>query len=323
MMNSQSASVKMNRLVQRGGTAAWKISRTLLLIGMEFMILYPFIYMFATAFRSPEDIMNPMVIWITRHWSLVHFKTIIKSFSYWNMLGFTLQIAIGAAALQTFICSLVGYGFARFHFRFKGALFALLIFTIIVPPSTYVTPLFLMFKFFKIPGVSQLLALFHVNLTFSLIDTPILYWVQALFGMSFRSGMFVFIYRQFFRGLPAELEDAASIDGSSAFHTFFTIMLPNAKSAMATVAIFSFVWHWNDYFECAILSMSKTTLSVNLSQMKQFLEAAMLSNGEGNYAVLQAQVQAGTLMAIIPLLIIFVVGQRFITSGIERSGLVG
>lgn len=324
-MTQRSDEISMRTKIagQRFGRVFWKICRVLLLIGLEFMILYPFLYMAATSFRSTEDIMNPMVIWLTRHWSLEHVHTIIDTFDYWGLLGYTAQICVGSALLQTFVCAMVGYGFARFRFRFKGFLFALLIFTIIVPPSTYITPLFLLFKFFKIPGISQLLALFGMDLTFSLVDTPVVYWLQALFGMGFRSGLFVFIYRQFFRGLPAELEDAASIDGSSAFRTFFSIMLPNAKAAMATVGIFSFVWHWNDYFVSSILSLSKTTLSVNLAQMRTLLAANMEASGGANYAVIQAQVQAGVLLSLIPLLIVFIVGQRFITTGIERSGLVG
>ena len=113
--------------------------------------------------------------------------------------------------LQTFVCGLAGYGFARFRFRGRNLLFGLLLFTIIVPPQTYISQLFRLFRFFKPLFLTPLLELFTGSSYVNLINTPLPFILPALFGMGFRSGLFIYIYRQFFRGLPGDLEDAARI----------------------------------------------------------------------------------------------------------------
>ncbi len=316
------------RLVGRRTTSViWKICRTALLIGVEFTLLYPLLFIIVTAFRSQTDLMNPSVIWITRHWSLDNIRQLFDIMDYPALLSYSLQISLVCALLQMFVCALAGYGFARFEFKGKRLLFGILIATIIVPVQTYISPLFMTFRFFRIPGVSWLLGLLGIGEagTLSLIDSPAAFWVQALLGMGFKSGLFIYIYRQFYRGLPIELEEAAKIDGCTPFATYFRVMLPNAVPAMATVGMFSFVWHWNDYFVVSMLSTNRSNMSVALAQLRTLLQRMVFESQAGGQSeiLIQAMVQAGAFLCILPMLVLFVFGQRFFIESVDRTGIVG
>lgn len=298
-----------------------KIVRFLLLVGIGFSIVYPFLFMFVTAFRGHEDMIDPSVVWLTKHWTLDHIKLLFETFDYKELFGFTIQITLVSALLQTFVCAFVGYGFARFKFPLHSVMFAIVILTIIVPTQTYMSSLYMTFRFFEIPMVNSVVELIGGRAFFiNLLDTPWPFWLQALFGMGFRSGLFIFIYRQFYRGMPIELEEAAFIDGCGSLGTYFKIMFPNAKASMITVFIFSFVWHWNDYLMTSFFSESRQTLATSLSSMRTVLERL---EGRVDILTVQAQVQAGSLLVILPLLVVFIIGQRYLSEGIERSGIVG
>ena len=318
---------KVQIIGRRSSSLIWKISRTLLLIGVEFTLLYPLIFIVVTAFRSQADLMNPSVVWITRHWSLENVRQLFEIMDYPKLVSYSLQISVVSAVLQMFICALAGYGLARFEFRGKKLLTALLIATIIVPVQTYISPLFMTFRFFRIPGVSWLLGLLGIGEsgTLSLIDSPAAFWVQSLFGMGFKSGLFIYIYRQFYRNLPAELEEAAKIDGCSPFGTYFRVMMPNAVPAMSTVGMFSFVWHWNDYYMVSMLSTNRSNLSVALSQLRTLLQRQVFEAQAGGQSemIIQTLVQAGAFLCVVPMLLLFLFGQRFFTESVDRTGIVG
>ncbi len=313
------AKVWGNRL----GRGTWKLSRFILLLGIQFILIYPILFMVITAFRGRADMEDPSIVWLTQTWTLENITMLIDAMDYPALLGYTAQISFVSAFLQTFVCGLVGYGFARFEFPLKKVLFAIVILTIIVPVQTYLSPLYMMFRFFRIPGVSQILDLIAEGSgTLKLIDSPWPFWLQSLFGMGFRSGLFIFIFRQFYRGMPAELEEAALIDGCGGIRTYFRVMLPNARSSMITVFIFSVVWHWNDYYVPAVFSETRQTVATALASLRSTLERLATQNGSDQLMV-QVQVQAGALLAIAPMLILFIIAQRYFTEGIERSGIVG
>ena len=304
---------RRERLIAR---VVWPTARAVILFGICFLLLYPLLYMFVSAFRGREDLYNPSVIWITRHWTLKHMKTLTELIDYPRTLLNTVSISVGSALLQTFVCALAGYGFARFRFRGKGLLFALAVFTIIVPQYAIVNSLFMTFRFFHIP----LYSLFGG--TVNLINTPMAFWMQALLGMGLRSGLFIFIYRQFFRGMPAELENAALIDGCNPWQTYFRVMLPNAVMVMVTVFMFSLVWHWNDTYTTGILAPKLKTLSTAIADLK--IEVFRLKDGgDTNPMLNQVRMQAGALLSIAPMLLVFLFGQKAFTESVERTGIVG
>lgn len=298
--------VKAQVAARRAGKICWAIARFFLLFGLAYTLLAPFLSIISGAFRSTEDMWNPTVVWITRNYTLEHFSAVIEIMDYWRTLLRTAILAGGSAVFQTFTCALTGYGFARYKFRGKNLLFVIVILTIMVPPQVIMIPLYNVYRKLEI------------------FDTVISFWITSIFSMGLRSGLFVYLYRQVFRALPSDLEDAASIDGCGHIGTYFKIMLPNAINSMITVFLFSFIWHSTDYFTTTLIMPTKPTLMVSLSMLSSRIAVAE-GTGEGIIAPLisEARLQAGSLIIVIPLVLIFVLCQRYFRTGIERTGLVG
>ncbi|MFD0712614.1 carbohydrate ABC transporter permease [Paenibacillus sp. GCM10027626] len=302
-----------------GLLAQWLL-RTVLLIGISFIILYPLLYMASTVFRNASDYYDPSIVWIASELTLGNLIKTYQVINFPAVFANTAMFTFISAGLQVFTCALVGYGFARFNFRFKNVLFVMVLFTIIVPMQTIILPLYTQYRYFDFFGLSELIALFtgHKS-TIALTNTGWIYYLPSILGNGIRSGLFIYIFRQFFRGLPKGLEDAALIDGCGPFRCYFKVMLPNAVTSIVTVLLFSIVWHWNDYYFSGMLLSSKVTLSMVLASLPAKIQDL---NGFANPVENSIQVQAGALMLILPLLIIFAFGQRYFTESIERSGLV-
>ena len=300
-----------------------KLLMYVIIYGIAFTILYPFLFMSVSAFRGREDMFNPAVVWVTRHFTWEHIGFVINFMDYPTIIGHTVSIALVSALLQTLVCSFVGYGFARFKFPGKGVFFAVVIFTIIIPAQTYITPTYLLFRNFQIPVISQVMNLIKSGSgSWSLINNPVSFWLQALTGMGIRSGLFIYIFRQFYRGMPKELESAALIDGSGAYRTYFKVMMPNAVPAMVSVFMFSLVWHWNDYFITSVLSTNSKTMAIALSELRYAVSVIQGPDG-ANVLLQQIRVQAGALIAVIPMLVLFVISQKFFIESVERTGITG
>lgn len=296
-------------LIKKGTAIGWKIARIIILICFSYALIYPFIYMISSTFRGEEDLWNPTVVWITRHFSMENLESAWFHMKYGETLPFSLAISIGSAILQSFMCALAGYAFARFNFKFKGILFAIALLTIIAPQQMYIIPLFRIIKFM------------------GFMDSPAAFWIQAVFGAGIRSGLFIFIYRQTFRGLPSDLEDAAAIDGCGAFGTYFKVMLPNAINSFIVVFMFSIVWHWNEYFSAELFTQHKRNAAQALNALRVQLEATLASSSAAvaveNPLQVQVWVQAGSLLMVFPMLFVFLIGQKYLREGIARTGIVG
>lgn len=301
---------------------AWSIFRTLLFIGLGFILLYPVIYMLSIAFRPVSEVMDPGIVWIPRHLTFDNLKTTFKVMNYPEALLNTVSIGVISAMLQLVSCAVAGYGFARFRFRERNILFALVLFTILVPPQTITIPTYLQFRNFDFFGILGAIgALNGRNLTINLLDTRFSFYLPSALGMGIRSGLYIYIYRQFFRGMPVELEDAAMIDGCGPFSTFTRVMLPNAKAVILTVFLFAIVWHWNDYYYAAMYLSSKLTIATSLANLRQSLK----TQGINIYDpfMLVTRMQMGSLLAIFPLLVLYMFTQKHFTESIERTGIVG
>jgi len=296
--------------------------RTLFLLGMAYVLLYPIVYMLSNSLMSDFDRLDPTVVWIPKQATLGHYVSAIQALDYWNTLLRTVEIMGPSIILQIFSCMVVGYGFARFKFKGRGLLFSLLIFTIIVPAQTIIIPLFVNFHYFW--GLGKVLgtALVGDSAAFNLIDTPFTFYLSSLFGMGIRSGLYIFIFRQFFRNMPKELEEAALIDGCGPFKVFRKIMVPNASSAIITVSLFSLVWHWNDYYLSNMYFTSNFPISVVLTMIGDRLSNVTSYVGEFNVAIMPIT-NAACMLTILPLLIIYIITQKYFTEGIEKTGLVG
>ena len=305
----------------RLGRGTWKLSRFILLLGIQFVLIYPILYMVITAFRGRADMEDPSVVWLTRTWTLDNMALLVKTMNYPALLGYTAEISFVSAFLQTFVCGVVGYGFARFRFRGRNLLFGLLLFTIIVPPQTTMIPMFLKFSNFDVLGIAELTrTIFGMEGQVKLINTPFVMYLPALFGMGIRSGLFIYIFRQSFRGMPKELEEAALIDGCGPLKTFLRVMVPNAAAIYLTGILLSMVWYWNDYYISSMLMDQTKTVTVALSHLREGMWKFVSGK---DLELTMLRMQAGCLLAILPPMVVYFFAQKKFTESVERSGIVG
>ena len=326
MTNKRSKEQNLYLLKRESVSFVWKIFRFLLLLGISYIFLFPVLYMISTAIRSPESVNDPSCIWIPRALSMESIKTAMEVLKYQESITLTAIIALGGTLGSLVSCSLVGYGFARFRFKEKNFLFALLLVTIIVPPQNIVLSSFVNFRFFDVFGLMKGLHAIipsipdHINL----INTPWTFILPSFLASGLRSGLFIYIFRQFFSDMPEELEQAACIDGCGYLSTYIRVILPLARPAFITVLLFSFVWHWNDYHLAAIYFNDTMPISVMLKQMQALLQDAKIFNFVTNTPdQIRTYLQAGSLLTILPPLVIYAFTQRFFTESIERTGIVG
>lgn len=300
--------------------AIWPIFRFFILFGLCFVILYPLIYMLSTAFRPDAEMNDPSVIWLPKTLTLSNIKDAWRVMKFSTKALYTVRLNIIASILQVITCSITGYGFARFKFKFKGLLFAIVVLMIIVPPQITTLPLFIQLQFFKPAFVPKLLTLGKAT---SFIDTGWAMYLPALFANGIRAGLFIFIFRQFFRGMPKELEDAAYLDGCGPFKTYLVVMVPNAKTSFLTVFLFSIVWYWNDFYISTGFYTQTDTIALALRNLGSQLQRDMFNNNPVSARQLIVWLEAGCVLSITPLLVMYVFLQRYFIEGVERSGITG
>lgn len=306
--------------IERGKKWIWSFVRLVLIIGLSFVILYPILQKISTAIKHRTDLYSPIVVWVPKTYSLENFIQAINVMDYWQTLSNTFILSSGTTLLVTASCALAGYGFARLKFKGSNLLFAGVILTILVPPTTILVPLYLNLKDFTLMGIIPLVTGKPVNL----LNT---YWpfvLTSLTANSLKAGLYIFIFRQFFRGIPNELEEAAYIDGASIGTTFTRVMLPNAFPAIITVMLFSFVWQWNDSFFTTIYLTNSKVMSTQLASLPYNLEIMLQEDGSRADPFYLSMVQdTGILLAILPLILIYLFVQRYFVESIERTGIVG
>lgn len=301
--------------------------RAVFLIGMGYVMLYPILFMVSGAFKAGVDVYDPTVIWLPKHYSTQAMKLAIKSLKFWSSLKNTLLILVPSVCLQMVSTLLAGYGFARFKFKERGLLFGCLIFTIIVPIQNLIVPLYANFQSFNMFGIGFIYSAITGGEHINLLNTGWPFYITAAFGMGIRSGLYIFIMRQFFRNMPKELEEAALIDGCGSFKTFTSVMLPNVKPAIVTVLVFSVVWYWNNYYEASMFLMDKQTLSVSLTMLNGMLDitAGSISSITSQELMLMRDgvLECGCILVMLPLLVMYVFLQKQFTESVERTGIVG
>ena len=297
------------------------VCRLLLIFSVGYIILFPLFSMISTSLKTHDQLLDPSVVWVPKSISFDNFGEAWRVMDFGHALLKTLRINIVSALIQILTCAITAYGFARFKFRFKSILLIILILTIIVPPQMTVIPSYMNFREFDILGLLGLLGnLFNNNLNPNLINTPYTFILPSIFSVGIRSGLLIFIYMQFFRGLPKELEEAAAIDGAGALKTFFKIVIPSSGIVILTVTIFSIIWHWNEYYLSIMYFSSDFTLAPRLSQLYTILE---LSGVKTHTAVVSGVVMAACLMFILPILLMYLALQRYFIQSIARVGIVG
>jgi multiple sugar transport system permease protein len=261
-----------------------------LLTAVAVLMVGPFVWMVSTSMKGQGEIFQYPPQWAPREWNLRNYAAIMEVLPLGRMLINSLTIAVSATIGQTASCAMAAYAFARMRFRGKEALYVVLLATMMIPAQVTMIPVFLIMKFL------------------GWIDTLYALIVPAFFGGAFGT----FLLRQFFATIPVELEDAARIDGAGNLRIFWRIVLPLSRPALTTLAIFTFMAYWNDLLGPVIYlsSIDKATLTIGLANLQS---GAMTTR----YDLLMA----GSVMSVLPILVLLIFGQRWFTRGIATTGL--
>ena len=300
--------------------AVWPFFRFFILFGLCFVILYPLIFMFSAAFRPNDQMSDPSIVWLPKSFTMDNMNQTWKIMEYGKTVLNTVKLNLISSILSVASCAITGYGFARFKFKGKNILFAIVILMIIVPPQITTIPLFIQYSFFKGAG---LVKIFTGEAYISLINKGVTMYAPAIFANGIKAGLFIYIFRQFFRGLPKELEDAAYLDGCGPFKTFIKVMVPNAASSFLTVFLFSIVWYWNDYYVSSSFFTQNDTVALMLKNLEATLRAQLFNNQTVSPRQIIVWLESGCILTIFPILFMYVFLQRYFVEGVERSGLTG
>ena len=313
--------------------------RTFILVGLCFVILMPIVEKISFALRAPQDIANKQVVWIPENWSFMNIRvafsylTLMKDNSYENIAFLynistyfnSLWLSLVTTVIQVISTAIAGYAFARLKFKGSGIIFLLAVLTLIVPSESLATARKLVF--FNIP-------FFGIDL----LQNAFAIYIMSAFGMGLRSGIFIYLFRQFFRGIPIELEESAEIDGAGVIRTFWSVMLPNARGAIVTVALFSFVWQYNDlywaqmyeYHDSNVMPLLTTGLASSADTFNSLISTsfqslvAELGDGIAHNAQFYGLIlNTAALLMMLPLIVGYLFVQRLFVESIERTGITG
>lgn len=301
---------------------AVSILRALLLFGMCFLILQPIINKIAISFMSERDLYDTTVILIPKHFTFANYKLAAYLLEYKQSLFNTILLSVAVSVIQVFMCSLVGYGFARFDFPFKKFWFFCVILVIIIPPQTISTSLYWHFYHFDIMGLFKLLTGEPLNLHSSMLP----YFFLCFTCQGLKDGLYIFMIRQYFKGFPYELEEAAYVDGCGTFSTFIRIMLPGAKPILTSCFLFSFVWQWTDSFYTDLFFQKLKLLSSEIAAIADRLQT-YLTLSMGNRMVTQSYTQmiisTGVILVVLPLIILYLFVQNLFVESLATTGVKG
>ena len=343
------------------------IFRMVLMVGISYIVLYPFFTKVAGSVMAPEDFVDVTVRLIPKNFTLDIYRAIINELGYWEAFMSTFTLSLSCAVLQMFFCCLIGYGFAKFKFRGSTLLFMLVMLPMIVPHQTLQLSMFMEFRYFDIFGIVKLLKgggieVFGHNIKelgegvanvfeklnvlpdeikwghyltergadrykvqmevteagINLSNTYFPLVLLSLGGLAFKNGLYIFLLRQFFRGIPDELEESAYMDGSGPLRTFFQIILPVSIPMMITVFLFAFCWQWTDDFYTGLFFNST---NVYLLVKIVDIPSSLKMDYAGQDLYYSAIRNTCGLMIILPLVVLYAFCQRFLVQGIEHSGI--
>lgn len=285
----------------------------ILLISLAFVFLFPFLYMLITSVKSYSDLIDTSVTWVVSELHVRNYLLAWKELDYPRHLFNSVIVAVLSTVGHLIACSMAGYAFARYSYGYTNRLFLLVIATMVIPVQTLIVPLYMIF------------------VKIGILDTFLPLIFPTFLGAGLKSGLFIFLFRQFFLTLPRSLEEAASIDGCGCFQTYVRIALPSASNSILVCTVLSLVWHYNDYYEPG-LYLRKTELYLLpqvLPNVAKMLE--QMTKGDGNAALvatLKEDYHLGLIMAscvlvLLPLMVMYFIMQRWFMEGIEHSGITG
>ncbi len=308
---------RKQKLAKKGGSMVISLLRFILLAGISFVILYPLVTKILVSFMPVEDVYDMSVHYIPKTFTLSNYR------QAWNFLNIP-ELALNSflyplvvSVVQTVSATVVAYGFARFDFRFKNIFFFIVVLGMIVPPDLILLPLYVNFRYFDIFGLFRLILGEPLNL----LNTITPFVLLGITCTGLKNGLYIFMMRQYFRGLPKELEEAAYVDGAGTLKAFVSVFLASARQIMMTVFLFSFVWQWLDDIFTSVFLQDVPMLTTELYRL--ISNSSGVDAGISNLTEFSLMRNCGMLFLIIPMLVLYLFCQRYFTESIERSGLVG
>ena len=307
---------------------AINIFRFILMMGVSYVILYPFISRIAGSFMTRNDVLDATVSLIPKNFTLDIYKYIIVENHYFDALWHTALLSIICALIQTLVACLIGYGLAKFKFKGNTIVMLAVVITMVIPHRTLQLAMIQHFTQFDIlavqswgiPGPIALILGYAPEITNTFWPLVIL----SLGGLAFKNGLYIYLMRQFFKGVPDELEESAYVDGSGVFRTFFQIILPLSVPMMITIFLFSFSWQWTDEFYTTIFWTDKANVYYLMPDIYKTIPKSLDYSALTGWKLYKNVIQNTAGMLIIaPLIIMYLFCQRYLVQGIERSGLVG
>lgn len=273
----------------------WTIFSYAVIAVLGAVLLFPIMYMFMASFKTNAEIFGSTKI-LPESFTLDYYIRGWQGnsqFSYWRFFANTFILVIPTVFFTLISCTVVAYGFARFKFRFKKLLFAVLLATMMLPNTVIIIPRYLLFN------------------KFQWIDTYLPFYIPALLGCY---PFFTYQLVQFMRGIPRELDEAAYIDGCGTFRTLVSIMAPLLKPALFSAGLLQFIWTYNDYFNTLIYVNSTSKFPVSLA-MRMTLDAESV--------VEWGKVMAMACLVVLPLIVLFFSAQKYFVEGITAGGVKG
>lgn len=282
-----------------------------LLICIGFIYLYPILYMISSSFMNLDDLLDSSINWIPSTVNLSNYLQAAKSMDFWKSLMQSIMIAGIPTLCNLLSCSLIGYGLARFEFPGKKVVLGIIIFSFILPSQITMIPTYVLYS------------------NMGILGTLWAFVLPALLGMGINAPIFILIFWQFFRQVPKVLIEAAQIDGAGYFKSFVRISLPSAAPAIITVSLFSFVWYWNEsyltemYVHGVLKTSGWTTLVIQLDNFASNYSSYAQTATNAATNLNESISMAGTMLSILPLLLMYFILQRYFVESIDRTGITG
>ena len=280
-----------------------RATRRAILVGLlvvgGLLMMTPFFWMILTSLKTRSEVFAtpPSLLPVVAQWH--NYPDMWTSLPFTSFFVNSVKLATLNTIGQLLTCSMAAFAFAALRFRFREPLFALLLVTLIIPFQVVLVPNFILYRLLPHP----------TSASGNWIGTQEPLWVGAFLGGAFGT----FLLRQFFLAIPRELGDAARVDGANPWQIYRHIYMPLAKPALATLAIFTFMWSWNDLIDPIIY----------LREIESFTVTAGLSLFQGQYIGRWPLLMAGALVSVLPMIVLFIVAQRHFVRGIAMTGIKG
>ena len=308
----------------KGASVLFYIFRYVVLLTVGYIVIYPLLSMIVTSIQSYDSMNDSIRMWVPTGFEIKdNYQLAMLVMKYGKSLGVTLLYMMVPAVLQIATCAVAAYGFARFNFKGKSILTGLLFITILVPDIMIVIPRMVTYTNLDFLGILGLIDKFTgLDLRPNIINTVWAMYLPALFGAGIRSGILIYIYIQFFKGLPRELEEAAWVDGANPLRAFISIAIPSSGVVILTVAVFSLIWHWNETVNSSMFLSGKMPLAIQIKYFSKNTSTILTDHSNRDYNTTAIK-NAACVLFIAPMLVFYMIVQRWFIESIDRVGITG